>query len=69
MKNVYSVKLVRPVSMNASPHFGGKETGWVYVVASSFENACDAVRRKYPAAEIKGIDLLNYTGVPIVIGD
>jgi hypothetical protein len=69
MRNVYCAKLCKPVKMETSAHFSGRETMWLYVVASSFSNAHDAVIQKYPGAEIRGIDLINYTGVPIVLGD
>lgn len=70
MRNVYIVKLGHPIKTDAcSPGFSGKESSWLYVVASSFANAHDAVLKKYPYAEIRGVDLMNYTGVPIVIGD
>lgn len=70
MRNVYSVKLAKPVKIeSAGPHFGGAPTTYLYVVASSFAAAHDAVERKYPDAEVRGIDLMNYTGIPIVLGD
>lgn len=69
MLNVYCVKLSQTVKIEPSHHFGGRETGWLYVVASSFESAIAAVQRKHPGTDIKGIDLMNYTGIPIVTGE
>jgi hypothetical protein len=70
MRNVYSVKLAKPVGMvPGGAHFSGNQTSWLYVAASTFHDAEQAVLAKYPAAEIRGIDLLNYSGVPIVVGD
>lgn len=70
MKNIYCVKLTRPVKTDhTAPHFGSKETTHLYVVASSFSAAHDAIQKKHPGAEVRGIDMLNYSGVPIVIGD
>lgn len=70
MSNVYIVKLSNPVQMDhTGHHFTGKETTWLHVVASSFENAIKAVSYKYPTAVVIGIDMLNYTGTPIVIGE
>jgi hypothetical protein len=69
MRNVYTVKLASQVKTEPGHHFSGKETSWIYVVASSFELAIAAVQLKYPGASIRGIDLMNYTGVPIVAGD
>lgn len=70
MKNVYTVNLVKPVKMDASGHhFTGKETSWLHVTASSFENALAAVRAKYPDVGIRSINVLNYDGVPIVAGE
>lgn len=68
MTNVYVVKLAKGVKLDASPHFGGSPTTHVYVVASSFALAQEAVERKYSGIEVRGIDLLNYQGVPIVVG-
>jgi hypothetical protein len=70
VRNVYCVKLGKPVRTEPTGHhFTGKETSWLYVLASSFPAAVAAVERKYPGAEIRGVDLVNYTGVPIVLGD
>lgn len=68
MMNVYSVKLTKSVKVEPAHHFGGKETIWLYVTASSFENALAAVAEKYPGAEVSTVNLMNYTGVPIVAG-
>jgi hypothetical protein len=64
--NVYSVKLAKPVPSESSPHFGNA-TMWLYVVASSFAAAHDTVMAAHPAVEIRGIDLMNYKGLPILI--
>lgn len=70
MRNVYTVKLAKPLKTEGGlHHFGGRETSWLYVVATSFANAHDAVLRKYPGVEVRGVDMMNYTGVPIVMGD
>jgi hypothetical protein len=69
VRNVYCVKLAKPVKVDAGTPFSGRESMWLYVVASSFAAAHDAVEKKYPGAEIRGIDLMNYTGIPIVLGD
>jgi hypothetical protein len=70
MRNVYCVKLAKPVKTEPAPsHFSGRESTWLYVVASSFANAAAAVEAKHPGAEVRGIDLMNYTGIPIVLGD
>ena len=69
MMNVYNVKLAKEIKLDAGLHHFGRTTTWLYVVASSFENAIVAVQRKYPGVEIRGVDLLNYTGVPIVSGE
>ncbi len=70
MRNIYCVKLARPVPMTPSGHhYSGKETTWLHVVASSIANAVAAVEMKYPGAEVRGVDVLNYTGTPIVLGD
>lgn len=69
MKNIYVAKLAGMVKIEPTPHFGSKETSNLYVVASSYEAALAAVQAKHPGASVRGIDLLNYTGVPIVVGD
>ncbi len=70
MRNVYCVKLAKPVKTEpAGHHFTGRETMWLHVVASSFPAAVAAVEKKYPGAEVRGVDLLNYSGIPIVLGD
>lgn len=58
-KNVYTVKLAKPVKTDQHLHgFSGKESMWLYVVATSFSGAHDAVLKKYPEAEIRGVDLM-----------
>ena len=70
MKNVYSVRLSSAVSMEpAVAHFSGKTTTHLYVVASSFASAIEAVQKKHSGAEVRGVDLMNYAGVPIVVGE
>jgi hypothetical protein len=70
VKNVYTVKLAVPVKTEPAVHgFSGKSSTYLYVVASSFDNALKAVAAKYPDSEVRGIDMLNYAGVPIVAGD
>lgn len=71
MRNVYVVKLAEAVKLGPAavgPHFG-PATLHLYVVASSFQAAQAAVERAYPQAAVRGIDLMNYKGVPIVLGD
>ncbi len=69
MRNVYNVKLAKPVKCEVGLHHFGRDTTWLYVVATSFHAAERAVREKYPEAEVRGIDMMNYTGVPIVVGE
>ena len=71
MKNVYTAQLAKPVKTDpgAPMSFSGKESSYLHVIASTFANAVEAVHKKYPGVEIRGISLLNYMGVPIVIGD
>jgi hypothetical protein len=70
MKNVYVVKLAKPVGMvPQGHHYAGKNTIWLHVLASSFAQAHEAVQRKYPGAQVRGIDLLNYDDIPIVVGE
>ena len=70
MRNVYVVRLNGPVTIEPCiPHFGSKTTSSLYVVSSSFTAAQEAVLKKYPVASVRGIDMLNYGSVPIVIGD
>lgn len=69
--NVYTAQLAKPVKTEpgAPMSFSGRESTYLHVVASSFENVVAAVMKKHPDAEIRGISLLNYMGVPIVIGE
>lgn len=68
MQSVYSVKLADAIKLEGGgPHFASQTT-WL-VVATSFANAHDVVMAKYPQAKIRGIDQLNYSGVPIVMGN
>jgi hypothetical protein len=71
MKNVYVVQLAEPVTiqLDAAPHFSGKSTSHVYVVASTFNNAIRAAELKYPGVAIRSINLMNYSGLPIVAGE
>lgn len=69
MLNLYTVKLAKPLKLpSVTPQFG-RETSTLFVVASSFDDAILASVAKYPEIEIRGIDLLNYAGTPIVIGE
>lgn len=69
MLNLYTVKLSKPLKLpSVTPQFG-RETSNLFVVASSFDNALLAAVAKYPEVEIRGVDLLNYAGTPIVIGE
>lgn len=69
MRNIYVVRLNKSVRLEVSPLFGSRDTTHLYVVASSFEGALAAVVRKHPGIEVRGIELVNYTGVPIVSGE
>jgi len=70
MQYVYVVKLASPVQTEPQGHYySGKQATYLHVVASSFANAQEAVVKKYPKAEVRGIDLLNYSSIPLVIGD
>lgn len=69
MKNVYVVRLSKPVKMDVMAPHTGRETSHLYVVASSFPNATEAVLKKHPCAVIRGIDHMNYEGMPVVVGD
>jgi sugar lactone lactonase YvrE len=70
MRNLYVVTLVDSVEISpTAPHFGGKVTHTLYVIASSLTAAEDAVQKKYQNAKLKRIEILNYSGVPIVLGD
>ncbi len=69
MRNVYIVRLASAVKCESAAPFFGRESTHLYVTASSFENAIEAVRRKYPGCSVRGIDQANYLGVPVVAGD
>lgn len=70
MKNIYSVQLVKPVKTESHVHgFSGKESSNVFVIASTFATAAEAVNAKYPGVEVRGITMMNYLGMPIVIGE
>jgi hypothetical protein len=64
--NIYVVKLANQIEISRSaPHFGSSQTGMVYAIANSIAAAEAVVLKKYPQAVVRGVDLLNYTGVPI----
>ncbi len=69
MRNVYIVRLAGAVKCETTAPFSGRESTHLYVTASCFEKAIEAVQRKYPGCQIRGIDLANYAGVPVVAGD
>jgi hypothetical protein len=67
MRNVYWVRLVKPVAVREAGGDGaGKEVWSLYVAAPSFAAALAAVDREHPGAEVRGMDLLNHAGVPLV---
>lgn len=68
--NVFIVQTVQPVAMGPSgPHFSGKETTHLYVLASGFSQAEAAVRKKHPGVAVRSINLMNYASVPIIMGE
>jgi hypothetical protein len=69
MRNVYWVRLARPVVVHEAGEGAGKEAWTLYVAAPSFEAALAAVDREHPGAEVRGMDLLNHAGVPLVAGE
>jgi hypothetical protein len=69
VKDIFCVRLDKHVEVAPAPHFGSKSTGCLYVVASSFALAVEAVGRRYPQAKVRGVECLNWSGVPIILGD
>ncbi len=69
MKNVYCIRLTKPIETVPGVMFSGKGSNHLYVVASTIVAALAAVSEKYPGVEIRGMDVINYQGVPIVVGD
>jgi hypothetical protein len=66
--NVYVVNLM--VAVDAKEHGArGKSSSHLYVVATSFERALEKVKRHYPGADVRGVSLQNYSGLPILIGE
>lgn len=67
--NIYLVNLQGNVDIDPAPHFGSKTTSSLYVLATSIDRVLAAVLRRFPGAAIRRIELINYTGTPIVLGD
>lgn len=66
--NVYSVRLADYVEViQDSEGARVKKTCHLYVIANSFQTAEVAVQERFPKAEIKGMDLMNYAGSPVVL--